>query len=477
MGGTRGTFIVRGVLITLLAIASQADAKSAEEAGARQLLAQKLLRLSSALDMKEVSFPESRGNGKDYNADDGNSFTSRTTYHSYVWSYCLQWVGPRLCRRWLDPYVSAHGFTGDQSPLEGLVGQEWKARRGNGEVPAEVQSGQYAIWNIEKQGGGNLLDIDGKLERKNLTKWELLPEVRNKVEKLGDETAVAQISITYDDSSGKGENTMPNMESLRVMAQRWTKMYRNRMVSILGQARAMERGSEFALGEDKATCDQYKAALDREMDESGIEERVNPQPLLDPDTKAKNLNERYQACIGLRSQSVYAVNPQVNGNNVQEGDAETEEFDRWRARAAIAAVDAVGTNPNDLPKPRGGAVREEEMENTLVDYAIGGLQANKVRMTNQRQLASFNDNVESAAVGMEEVSKRSGGYIVDNGINIRKFKLRPGTVNAVQLNGLTPEMKGELSDTAVARTKTGSNDTDGQRLENTPGELTITKRP
>src|SRR5205823_14965960 len=111
--------------------------------------------------------------------------------------------------------------------------------------------------------------------------FELQQDVRKKVETVGEQTAVRQISLTYDDNTDKGENTMPNMEGLRLMAERWTKMYRNRMVSNIGEIRAMGRGIEFALGEDKATCDQYVAAMQREQEETRTEERLQPQPVLD----------------------------------------------------------------------------------------------------------------------------------------------------------------------------------------------------
>jgi len=463
-------------MLVLALAGSRASAKSAQEAGARQKLAEKLMRVGSSLDMKEKSFRESAGGGKDYNANDGNSFTSNTTYHSYVWDYCLQWVGGRFCRKWLDPYVSSHAFTGDQSPLEGIVGSEWRARAGNRKEGQQVAPGNFGIWNVERQDGKGLLDVDGKLERKGITRWEMLPEVRERIEKQGTDTAVRQISITYDDSTGKGSNIMPNMESLRVMAQRWTKMYRNRMVANIGESWAMSRGVEFALGEDKANCAQYQAAMQRERDETGVEERVNTQGVLDPDTKTRSLQQRYAACVALRSMSVYSVNPESQSGKIAQGDPNEEWYDKAAARATIAAIDSVGINPNSLPKPGGVNFSKDQTTNELVDWESGGLSARMVRMSNAEQLNSYNNNLEDAAAGSEAVSSRTGGFIVDSAAKIRQFKIGIGTVNAVQLNGITPEMRGELDDTGFTSTTAGS-DNVSESLENTPGELTVTRTP
>src|SRR5258708_2619624 len=104
-----------------------ADLRFTNERNARDALANKLLKLSQSLDMKESSYPESGGGGaQDFNRNDGNSFTSNTTYHSYVWHYCLRWIGQRYCEKWLPPYVSIHGGNGDKSPLEGVVYNAWK---------------------------------------------------------------------------------------------------------------------------------------------------------------------------------------------------------------------------------------------------------------------------------------------------------------------------------------------------------------
>ena len=116
----------------------------------------------------------------------------------------------------------------------------------------------------------------------------------------------------------------------------------------------------------------------------------------------------------------------------------------------------------------------------MVDYEVGGLKSNKVRMSNTEQLQSYNDNLERAAVGMQEVAARTGGYVVDTSDQIKKFKIEPGSgVNAVAINGLTPEMKGELANTGFPRTSgSGSGDRDpAQSLEDKPSELTINRKP
>ncbi len=464
------------LLVLLVSIPRLASAVDPNEIKARNRLADKLLRLSQSLDMKETSFKDSAGQGgKSFNSNDGNSFLSTTTYHSNVWSYCQRWIGGRYCDKWLDPFVSEHGGGADQSPLEGTVFREWTKNKQQG---TQAQPGQYAIWKVDTKDGGSVLDVDGKLNTEVLSRWELLDDVREKVQADGERTALNNISLTYDDDAPKGQ-TLPNMESLRVMAQRWTKMYRNRMVSVLGDLRAMNRGVEFALSEDVPTCQAYLQAVKsgRDVDETRIEERRERQALLDPETKGQLIDDRMMACQRLRSASVKMVNAQYQNGNVVAGNLETESYDKVAARMAIDAVDAGGIDVNSLERPSWFNLSENQVSNELADFDNGGLTKKTVRRTNRQQLMSYNRNLESAATGMTEVAARSGGALVDTSDRIRSYKLQPGQVNLVDLNGMTEEMHGEVRNTPYPIKSRVANNNPAQKLEDRPNQLTITRSP
>jgi hypothetical protein len=358
----------------------------------------------------------------------------------------------------------------DSSLLESLVAKEWMKRK-------NIDSGnKYKIWNVERMAGGSNTDSDGKFDRTGVTKWALLPEVRTQIEQLGAKTAQRQMSITFDDDAAK--NTMTNTESMRMMASRWTKMMRNRLVSNLGQMRAGAPPTEFMLDEEKYDCDKYRAAMAKEQEDTRLEERLRYQPKLSPETRALELEQRYQMCMKIRKASVRMVNAKIMGDKVSSGGTEDERIDEWRTRLNIAAIDAVGVDVQSLPKPSYANLTREDLTSLLPEHEVGGLKLRRIqRMSNAQQLQSYNNNLELAAVGMKEVAMRTQN-VVDRSDEIRKKKIQPGTRNAIELNSITPVMRRELASTsfeASAVMKKG-NESPERNLEDTPAELTITKK-
>jgi len=438
-----------------------------EEQKAKAALATKLFRLSQSLDMKEASYPESAGGGgKDYNANDGNAFTSNTTYHSYVWSYCLRWIGGRLCERWLDPYVSIHGLNSDKSPLEAEVLSAWQRLKKDEVATRQGGNADYAIWQVRARNGATILDTDNKLDPRALAEWKLRPDVKQNVENIGTQTAERQ--ITYMDESAQG--TLPNMEGLRIMASRWTKMFRNRLLANLGEQRAIQPGIEFALGEEIPDAPGYVRAISNSPDEQLGEERILSQPTLDPETKALTLQERIALYQQALEMSAYAVNPRVQGKGITEGGVDTEPVDMWRTRVNLALVDYAGISPNDIPKPGDAAITQEEYATPIADYAPGGLTYRTVMATNAQQIASYNRALDEAAISYQEIAARSRN-IADRSAEVAKWKIQVGSVNLVRLNGLTPEMRNELKETSYPVNGAGSR---GELSpEQSPAELTF----
>lgn len=450
-----------------MSLSTNAHGKSQEDREGSSKLAQKLLRLSQSLDMKEATYQDSKGGGKDYNDNDGNSFTSNTTYHSYVWDHCEDWVGPQNCRRWLDPYVSPHGKDGDRSPLEGTVYSEYQGRRLLTATPG-YQGNQYAIWQVQSKGGA-VTDDRGRLDRDQLAEFKLLPDVAQKVAQVGTQTATRQIKKTFEDGEND-DSMMANMESLRMMASRWTKMFRNRLVANLGEMRVADEPIEFGLGEDKADCDRYLVALRNEMDRFRLEQRLDAQAQQEITTRQTQLERRYDLCQQMRQQDVYAVNPKVNGDQIGSAGPDGERIDKWRSRINIATVDFVGIDPNSLPKPGDQTVKRDEYAQELTEYESGGAESGTKRVTNAEQLQGYNQALEEAAAGFKEVAARSP-QIRDNSGETLKYRIKPGTVNMVQLNSLTGEMRQELEGTEFK----GQYPAETQ-LERKASELTVTKR-
>ncbi len=459
------------VLLVTLGAQAFGDDPASGEKKAQEALAKNLLKLSQSLDMKEATYEESKASGKAFDANTGNSFLSNTTIHYNVESTCQEWVGGQYCNKWLDPFISEHGFGADYSPLEGTVAKEWKARE------TIDGGGQYRIWQISREGGANT-DSDGKLDRSGITDWRLLPEVRQKIETIGEQTAVRQIALTFDDDAPKNRQAgvMPNMESLRMMASRWTKMFRNRMVSNLAEMRVGDKPTEFRLNEEIHDCEAYVQAMKTQQEETRTEERLQPQGRLDVETLSLDLQARYKQCVALRAASVYDVNPTASGGSVASGDPESERIDKWRTRLNIAMIDRVGIDVNSIPKPSRANLSEADLTTKLAVWEEGGTKMRgKKAMTNRQQLQSYNNQLELAAVGMQEVAMRSPN-IADNSAYMKKFKIKNGQFNAVKLNSLTPEMRGELAETSMKKSSVMKSAGPENKLENSAAELAITKR-
>lgn len=469
---------MRNVLLLCLFLASgpaSADSTAGMdpaqmEKRAREDLAKRLLKLSQSLDMKESKYEESAGGGKSYDSNTGNSFLSNTTIHYNVESTCRDWVSPNYCNEWLDPYISEHGFGADKSPLEAVVAQEWKARQ------MVDGGGKYRIWDITKDNGAPNRDPkDGKLDRSGIIDWRISEDVREKIEDVGEQTAIRQMVLTYDDSAPKNtKNVMPNMESLRMMASRWTKMFRNRLVSNLADMRVGDKPTEFLLNEEMPDCEAYQTAMQSQQEETKSQLRLTPQAGLENETIGATLQQRYDQCKALRAASVKMVNAQVNGGKVQAGDPNAERIDKWRTRLNIEMIDRVGVDPNSLARPSNAPLPMRDLASETTVWEEGGLKIRgKKLITNRGSLQSYNNDLEMAAVGMEEVAMRSAS-IVDTSSQIRAQKIKPGQMNAVRLNSLTGTMREDLAQTSMR--KSGVMQGAETRLEDNVTQLAITRR-
>ncbi len=435
---------------------------------AKKLLAEKLSNLSKDLDMKETSFKDSLGGGgKSVNANDGNSFLSTTTYHSNTWDYCQKWAGPKSCQNWLHPYVSIHGMHGDKSPLEGTVYQAWQGAKGQ-------------IWDMAASDGGSVYNTDGTLDRKRMSVWRLKQNVVQKVEKVGYDTADRQIFKTYNKNEARNPDVMPNMESLRVMGGRWTKMFRNRIVANLGEIRANQPGIEFGLNEDMPDCKAYYEAVKKNPARNPTpEDRLTPQNELNlqyTKMQVPDLKDRMKLCKQMTAMNAYAVNPRVYGQQIKAGQEKEEWIDSALYRANLVAIDKAGVDPRkEVQMDSRIKIEDQDVKQRIAQYAPGGRTMKMVTMSNADQLGLYNRSLASAAVGFKEVSARAPDFVQDKSGQVMKHKIAVGSINLVKLNDATPAMRHDLKDTGIAMA-TSPNNTPADNLELTPTQLVTTQK-
>lgn len=475
---SKSTLVLTAVVFCVLATTSYAitdEDAALREIKAKNLLAEKLMKVSKDVSVNEARYKDGQGGGaQEFDRNTGNPFKSNTTYHSYVWDYCMQWQGYNNCQKWLDPYVSIHGIEGgaDQSPLEGAVGKFWQQMKKPGDTGA---GGSYGIWDVKSKGQGSVLDEQGKLDRSQLTKFVLKKDVAKSVEQIGYDTATKAVGNAFDENAQK--NDMPNMESLRLMAGRYTRMYRNRMVANVGELRAADKGIEFSLGEDSPDCSSYLQWMKTDKEETKTEDRLQPQAQLDFETRTNDLKKRYEMCMKVRNAPINMVNAKMVGDKVSSGGKDSEQIDKWRSRAAVATVDYGGIDPNDIPKPSDAELTEDEVKSKIGEWKDGGMEMTVRKETNGKQFDEYNKQLQEAAQGMKEVSARSP-FFADASDQILENQIQKGSKSLVEVNGLTKEMKLELQGTKMPhiekKGEAPSQPNPDKNLEQTPSQLTFT---
>jgi hypothetical protein len=171
-----------------------------------------------------------------------------------------------------------------------------------------------------------------------------------------------------------------------------------------------------------------------------------------------------QLCKQMMSASVSDINPAVKDGQVVSGDASDEQVDEWRARVNIAVLDNLGVDPNSIPKPSDATLTEREISSEMISYSKDGTKEEIVYETPKAQIEAYNEMLETAAKQQAEISKSTIGHLPNLGQNIRKNKITPGQVSAVEINGLTKQMKNDLKGEQVV----GAN---VKAVEMTPEEL------
>ncbi len=476
MTGGKVNYIVFTCLLMVNSAFAQVELNTKTEKKAKEDLAQKLIRLSKDLDVIEGTYPESRdAAANNTNRNDKNPLGSNTTLHTEVTEECVKWAGYKNCEEWMPAYVSKHGADGDKSPLEGLVYDLWQGTKQTQQnAPESGGQGQYAFWRINSDQA-SYLKYDGTLDKKAITDWKILPQARRKIEKLGEDTAKRAMNRTFTRAEEKSNpDVMPNREALQDMAGKWTKVFRNRLISNIGDIRASKPGVEVIQAEDIPLCNDYKEAVRRNPDQYGVEEKTKPQNYLDPVTRGVDIDERMRRCRKMKAITAYAANVEIQGDDAKIANKEEAYYDEAMSRANLEMIDEVGksiTEVKDLPSRI--KVNPNEDKVTVGDYKVGGRELRNKRVTNAQQLVSYNSSLDDAAVGYQEVASRTN-FIQDRSDEVTKWKIKRRSINAVKLNSLTPEMRNEIKDTDHPRGQ-GKGKDPGDNLETTPGDLVVTR--
>jgi hypothetical protein len=306
--------------------------------------------------------------------------------------------------------------------------------------------------------------------------WKLSADVDQKVRKVGTDASEQLISTTFEQDEAKDGTVMPNMETLREMAERFTRQVRNRLVANTGEIRAAQPGIEIAQGEDLPKCNDYAKALQNNPDRFRIEQKIDPQAPLDTRTRGAQTEERVALCEKVRDMSIYAVNPQsTGGGQANPTSPDGAWVDEWRTRASLLTIDQAGANPNEVDMPRNARIEKNEMEQGIAVYEEGGRNMKTVAMTNLEQMESYNQALEDAKAGYRAISARTD-RVPDRDSEIDQWKLKKGEINLVKLNGMTPDQRLQVKGSFPRDQVTGAADDPGENLETTPNQIIVRQR-
>jgi len=414
-------------------------------------LAEKINRVMDNPNLRVAQTRSASNKGQDVNKNDGNPFGSTTTYHSYTWDVCEEWLDAETCKKWLDPYVSQHGFGDEKSVLEGKIAEIYAGKKNN------KSENQWAIWNVQAKSGQSIKDEQGRLNRKGLSKFELTDDVKKELDKVGKDAAGDLMVQAVDKDEPK--ETMPNLDSLRAMAGSLTMAYRNNLVGLLGGLRRNAAGIEIPGGANLTDCNVIMSQQNSEE----TDEKLRDQGPLEEMTRNMDLDQRVQLCRQMMSESVRTVNPQVKDGQITGGDPNSEQIDQWRIRANIELVDNLKKDPSSIVKPADANLTKEEVGSAVVINENGNEKT--VYELPKDQIEEYNQMLKKAAQSYSDFSKATKGHIADESSRILAHQIN-GPINAVKLN-LSEKSRKNLGGEKVSTLPTNELEMSPQDLINT----------
>jgi hypothetical protein len=406
-------------------------------------------KLNRVLKHSNAKVAQTPTKGSQLNKGDGNSSNSTTTYHSYAWDYCEEWVGTDLCKKWLDPYISDHGFSADKSALEGKIAEVYSGAREN------KSANSWGIWDVEVKAGQEIKDEQGRLNRKALSKFEIKEDVQTELKKIGKEAALDNLVDSIDKDAPK--DTIPNSMALRALAANYTQAYRNNLVGLLGGVRRMKEGIEVPGGENYLDC----ASIMSQKQSEETDEKLSAQAPLTDKAIDTGLEKRIQLCNQMMQTSIQMVNPVAQGDQIVSGDPNSEQIDEWRIRANLQVLDDLTTDASKIQKPSDANLNQRDLASEMVVSNDG--KEETVYELPKEQIETYNKMLENAAKAQAAVAKVTLQHIGDSSRQIESNKIN-GSISAIEINGLTPAQKKDLKDAKV-------NSVQEIRPEMTPGDL------
>lgn len=429
------------------------------------------------------------GKKRKFNNDDGVQYEGYLTYHDFSFNTIEK--APQKNNtggnssggtpvdqqtRTLYGFVSKHGAisaAGGSSLLERTVYEqhekylkEEEGARKNGKSLDNDKTGvKYkSIFKVttdkiskkdDPSGSGTLAtpsksdDPEEKVER-----WELRPEVRTEVEKIGEESFKTVEASARDRGSENDENALPNSTLMYEAASRAYDAWWNSTLANLSQARANRavrggpQGIRAQLDEDNATCEKWVFET---------RSKLQSQSPLSPSDQ-KELDRMLSQCKEMVSMNYRAVNPSFEKDekdpnakeSLQEKGPDKEDARERDLRLQMEVLANPQVDPNELPTNWKFQNKDTQTKVT-VGFDESARNAEVAETTVGEQVKSYNDQLASAAGKYEEIKKRFPDLDV-NPKQVLQYQIK-GQPTAKEISALPKDIYSADSGVEKAKTK------------------------
>jgi hypothetical protein len=455
-------------LLSLFATVSKGDLMDADkaEALARKTFADKYLEFTGDKNVmgKAMSVDgkvQQTGSKSRFDNDDGVSYKSDLTYHDFVFptddeadkqknqgGQNNQKGNSSKPTRIIQPFVSPHGGlseAGGSSILERTMYQEFDkfSKQDEKEDPNKQQDekgvkqkGVFKITTKEifedpKSTKNNEKDKDKEQkkdkEKEKVERFELRDEVKQAIEKVGNDSAETVIQAAKDKESKDDPNALPNELLMYDAAARATSALWNSTMANLYQRRifkGLPDNPRPKLSEETPDCASWEKKRLEELAKLSPKEREAEQ---------KNFELTKKGCEQMSKMPFNAINPgyevDPNDNKVEvlkERGPEKEDAFARDMRVQLELMSAAGKSINDVQRNWKYDPDDEKVDIKTED---GGT----IKQNMAEQLEDYNQKLQEAQAGYDDVKSEAPDIFKSN-VDASKYQIEPGTRSLMEIN-------------------------------------------
>lgn len=428
-----------------------------------------------------------------FNPDDAVSFQSDLTYHDKAFNDIVKEDTGKTDKNGkaetkestLFAFVSPHGAAtaaGGSSALERAGYQTAKQFEKQDEDPKNNKDDDKngikyrSMFKIETQevfndknggGGGNGGGSgsgnakNGKQEPDKVERTTIREEARPAIEKVGEDSYKNEVARAAKDNGYQDDpNTLPNMTLLYEAAGRAAQSMWNTTLARLGQRRFFKGIQKGALQETPQLWEDTPTIQSWTQKVNGAIAKVaqnDPQQQKALQEDVQRMSKQGQQLGGVRWDQIDPrfETPDKNGGGgggggggnqppqeqlVMKGPAKEDSFQR-DMRVQLSVLDKAGTDPSKVPS--NWKYNPKDNQSTLATYDDSGTETGKRQVTPQEQIQSYNQQLQDAAKGMEEIQTRYPSYKADTQATLG-YQIAPNTRSVMDIDRPTETMMEEL---------------------------------